>query len=106
MKFETIADIYSAHTSIRERFLHAVGSVTPAEAALQPAGGKWSIEKLAEHVAIVEAAMLKICTKLVAEARAAGTPSDGSFEISDDLAAKLSTIAEIEVEASWVTTRP
>ncbi|MEP6945619.1 MAG: DinB family protein [Acidobacteriota bacterium] len=99
MKYESVADIYSAHTKIRERFLDTVSKVTAAEAAAPPDGGKWSIDKLVEHVAIVEKAMLNICTKLVAEARAAGTPSDGSFEISSDFASKTSAIADISVEA-------
>ncbi len=99
MKYESIDDIYSTNARVRERFLYVVGSITPAEASSVPEGGKWSIEKLVEHVAIVEEAMAKVCAKLVAGAREAGMPNDGMFELSDDFAAKTSAVAGVQVEA-------
>jgi hypothetical protein len=99
MKYQSIADIYSAHQKIRERYLSVVGGITAAEAAVEPDGGGWSIDQIVEHVSIVEFNMLRICTKLIAAAQEAGKPSDGSFSLSLDFAAKLANIDGIKVEA-------
>lgn len=99
MKYNSIADIYTAHTPVRERFLAVAKGISDADANALPEAGGWSIGQIIEHVAIVEEAMVRICSKLVSAAREAGRPSDGTFSLTDDFSDKASTIGGTKVEA-------
>ena len=99
MRYESIADIYSANEKIREIFLDAVGSITPEEAAALPEGEKWSIQQIVEHVSMVDTGALRICAKLVEGAKAIGKPSDGKINITDEFSNKSGAVANVKVEA-------
>jgi len=98
MKYESIGDIYSANQRIREEFENLVSQISEAEAAAVPVGN-WSIGHLVEHVAIVDDGAARICTKLLAAAKLAGKPSDGSFSLSAGFGENAGKIATAKVEA-------
>lgn len=99
MKYESIADIYSANEKIRGRFNEIVGPITPEEAAALPDGEKWSIQKIVEHVSMVESGASRICSRLVGSAKAEGKASDGSFSLGPTFGEKAAQIAALKVEA-------
>lgn len=99
MRYESIADIYSANAKFRERFLAVVGTVTPHEATVVPEGEKWSIQQIVEHVGIVNHGMGRICSKLLTACVADGKESDGSFSLSEGFANGLSMAGDRKVEA-------
>ena len=99
MRYESIADIYSANSKIRERFLAVAEGISGTESSKMPDGEKWSIKEIVEHISIVESSMLRICTKLTNAARSAGKPSSGTFSISPEFGQKLASVADIKVEA-------
>lgn len=99
MRYETIADIYSANQKIRDAFTATVGGVSAEESIALPDGEKWSIQQLVEHVAIVEQNISRICVKLVDEAKAAGKASDGTVRLSEDFGQKTAAAAGVKVEA-------
>lgn len=99
MKYESIADIYSAHNKIRERFFAVAKGVTNEEAEVLLDGEKWSIRQIVEHVSIVEFNMMRICNKLTAIARAAGKPWDGSFALSPEFSARIGACVDMKLEA-------
>jgi DinB superfamily len=99
MRYDSIADIYSANARVRERFLAVVDSISDAEADAIPTGEKWSAAHIVEHVAMVENSMIRICTKLAAAARDAAMPSDGSFRMSDSFKSSFFGAAETKIEA-------
>lgn len=98
MKYESIADIFSAHEKIRGRFRDVVNGVLDGEAVAVADGTGWSIQQIVEHVSIVEFNMLRICTKLIGAAREADKPANG-FSISPDFGTKITAVATVKVEA-------
>ena len=99
MDYNSIGDIYSANQLIRKRFQRIVDGITPDEANAALEGEKWTVAALVEHVAIVEFNMMKICSKLLSEAKEAGTVSDGKFALSATFGEKSAEIATIKVNA-------
>ena len=99
MKYESIADIYSANQRIRERFAATVSAIAPDEAVRKPEGEKWSIQQIAEHVAMVSQGTSRICAKLLEAARSGGALADGSLPVSVEFGARSVEIAGLKVEA-------
>ena len=99
MRYDSIADIYTANARVRERFLEVVNSISPDEANALSQDEKWTIGQIVEHVSIVENSMLRICTKLTAAARESGQPSDGSFQMSDAFKQAFYGAAGTKIEA-------
>ncbi len=99
MRYESIADIYSANAKIRERFEQTVAGVSPDEATALPPDEKWNIQQIVEHVSIVGSGITKICGKLLAAAKESGKPSDGAFSLSSNFGEKAAVVAQTKVEA-------
>ncbi len=99
MRYESIADIYSANQKIRGRFLSVVNAVTADEATALPEGENWPIQQIVEHVAIVNNGMNRICSKLIGAAKQTGETSDGSFVISSSFQERLDLLATRKAEA-------
>ena len=99
MKFDTIADIYSANRSVRERLTGALSTVKPDEANARPAGEKWSIQEIVEHLTMVEFGTARICTKLLNEAKNEGKLSNGRIELSAVFTETSATVATQSLEA-------
>lgn len=99
MRYESIADIYSANQKIRGQFAATVGGISPEDAVILPDGEKWNIQQIVEHVSIVGSAVAKICAKLLAGAKEDGIPSDGSFTLSANFGERAAAIAVTKVDA-------
>ncbi len=99
MRYETVADIYSANEKIRERFIATVNSVAPDEATALPEDEKWSIQQVAEHISMVDEGISRICAKLLGEAKAAGKPSDGTLPLSTNFGEMSAVVANQRLEA-------
>lgn len=93
MEYNTIADIYSANKKLGDRFRAFANSISEAEAHAELDGEPWTLAALVEHVAIVEAGIAKMCSRMIENAKQNGVSSDGSFRMSDSF---LSAIAEHE----------
>jgi uncharacterized damage-inducible protein DinB len=99
MRFDTIADIYSANRSIRERLAGVLNTVRPDEAATRPHGEGWSITEIVEHLTMVEFGTVRICTKLVNEAKQSGKLSNGRVELSSVFAERSAQVSTQRLEA-------
>lgn len=99
MRYENIADIYSANEKFHAELAATLSKVSDDEAAVLPDGEKWSIKQVAEHVSMVDFGIARICTKLLEAAKADGGPSDGSFSLSSNFGERAAAIAGIKVEA-------
>ena len=99
MKYESIADIYSANAKMRENLLTTLASITDEQAATLPDGEKWSVQHVVEHISLVETGVSMICSRMVEAAKADGKPSDGSFSLSGKFRENLSQLATARVEA-------
>jgi uncharacterized damage-inducible protein DinB len=99
MNYETIADVYETNANIREHLKNVVSSLSAEEADARPDGEKWSVREIVEHIATVDEGSLRICGKLVGEAKTAGKPGDGKVDLSTDFNEKSRQVAEIKLEA-------
>ena len=99
MKYETIADIYSANEKIREGFLGTVTNVSDTEAVALLDGEKWTAQQLVEHVSIVEQNITRLCARLIGAAKANGKLADGNIAVSNETMAKWAASADAKLEA-------
>ena len=99
MKFETIADVYSANEKARENLNAVISGISEEEASALPEGEKWTIGQIVEHLSMVDFGISRICAKLLEGAKAAGKPSAGTINLSSDFREKLTAVGSVKVEA-------
>jgi hypothetical protein len=99
MRYDTIADIYSANKEIRRRFIATMAAISEEEATIVPDGEKWSIRQIAEHLAMVDQGVARICQKLLSESKITGKMSNGSIAISPPFQQLIKKIGDEKVEA-------
>lgn len=99
MEFKTIAEIYAVNKKVGGRFRDFANSISDAEAHAEIEGEPWTLAALIEHVAMVEGGIAKMCSRMIAGAKAAGTPSDGSFRISEGFTSALAANEGAKFEA-------
>ena len=99
MEYKTVEDVYSANAAIREKFKVSVASLSESQLSARPEAEGWSIAQIVEHVAIVNEGALRICSRLLGKAEAAGKSNDGSVTVSDEFIAAGSSVAGKKLEA-------
>lgn len=99
MQFNSIADVYAANDHVRSNFRDILTDVSDDEAAAAVDDSKWTIAEIAEHVAIVNGGMARICSRLLSKAQAEGLTANGGIKLSDDFMNKSAEIAGMKVEA-------
>lgn len=100
MEYKTVEDIYAANASIREKFKGSVAALTEEQLNAHPPGiNEWSVAQIVEHVAIVNGGALRICSKLLGKAEAAGKTNDGSVFISPEFVEAASSAVGQKLEA-------
>ncbi len=99
MEFKTIAEVYAVNKKVGDRFREFAASISESEANAVIEGEPWTLAALVEHVAMVEAGIAKMCSRMIDGAKAAGTPSDGSFRISEGFSSALAANEGAKFEA-------
>lgn len=99
MKYETVADIYSANLKVRAALAETVSNISPAEATALADGEKWTIQQIVEHLSMVDFGISRICSKLLDEAKSIGKPSDGSVKLSTNFTEKAAVVDNVKIEA-------
>ena len=99
MKYETIADIYSANENARDNLAAIVTTISPDEATVLPEGEKWTIQQIVEHLTLVDHGISRICSTLLEGAKALGKPSDGTIKVSADFNEKAAVVDDVKIEA-------
>lgn len=99
MKYDTIADIYSANEEARRRLLDRLSGVSEDEAGLVPDGETWSINQIAEHLAMVDHGIARICRRLIAQAKEGGHLANGEMAISSEFWERIERLAVEKVAA-------
>ncbi len=99
MQYQNIGEIYDANDNIREKLLSVVGNLTDKQSNKLPAGEKWTLAALVEHIAIVEDGMTKICGKLLAQAQSENKSADGSAKFSSSFLEGIAGLGDRKVEA-------
>lgn len=99
MQFDSIADVYAANDHVRNSFRNILADISDNEAAASEKDSSWTIAEIAEHVALVNGGMAKICSRLLSKAQADGLTANGEITLSDAFMNKSAEIAGIKVEA-------
>jgi len=99
MRYETIADIYSANERARENLRATISGISDEEVVALPEGEKWTIGQIVEHLSMVDLGITRICSKLLEEAKAGGKLSDGTVSLSPSFIEKLAGIGSAKVQA-------
>jgi hypothetical protein len=99
MRYQTIGDIYSANEKFRQQFIDCLTGISDEEASTKPAGEKWCIQQIVEHVSLVEAGAKRICTMLIDRARADGKAADGTFSLSPSFSNGAGQLGQTKLEA-------
>jgi len=99
MRYADMDAIFTANAEIRERFLHLLSGVSDHEADIAPDGEKWSIKQVVEHVAMVDQGVVRICGKLISEAKEVGKMSNGTISISAEFQSAVETLGKEKLEA-------
>lgn len=99
MSNQTIGDVYANNDKIREQTKQLVASITDEQATDLPAGEKWTIAQIIEHIAIVQDGMAKISAKLLTQAQTAGKSSDGAIRLSENFMTKAAEAKQLKFEA-------
>lgn len=99
MDYKTIGDVYEANDKIHDRFVGAIHDLTEEQASLPTENGKWTVQLLVEHVAIVHHGMTGISAKLLSKAEAEGKTSDGSVCPSGSFLQAIANAGEQKFEA-------
>jgi uncharacterized damage-inducible protein DinB len=93
-----IDEIYEQNAAARSRLLELLKTVSPGEEQHYQPGG-WTIAHVAEHVAIVDEGMSRLCARLVRAAREGGIEYSGGPLISQGFRDNLAAAAGKKVEA-------
>jgi hypothetical protein len=88
MKYETIGEIYTKNTEIRELLKSKVSDLSAEQANLRLANKGWTIAEIVEHIAIVEKGMATICASLLRKSAENKIPNNGNANISDNFIEK------------------
>jgi hypothetical protein len=99
MRYENIADIYSANLKVRAALTATVGNISPTEATVLADGEKWTIQQIVEHLSMVDFGISRICAKLLEAARSLGKPGDGTVKLSTDFLEKSAVVDSVKIEA-------
>lgn len=98
MEIRSIDDLYRSNEKIHEKFRTVVTAIADEHAAALPDGEKWSVAQIVEHVSIVEGGILRICSKLLGEAEAAGQANGGELDFAEFMR-KVEGSADTKLEA-------
>lgn len=99
MRYETVADIYSANEKARDTLKTVVSRISAEEAAKLPEGEKWTIRQIVEHLSMVDLGISRICATLVEKAKTVGKLSNGTLNVSPEFYEKAAKVGSVKVEA-------
>ncbi len=82
MVYESLSQIFDEMDETHARFYERAGALSAEEANARPDAGAWSVTEIVEHVSMVESSIVKLVTRLLMKAEAAGEPAreDGSIK--------------------------
>lgn len=97
--FQTVQEIYEVNDKIRRKFKALLLDIPPEIAVLESEDDTWSVQKIAEHVSIVDEGMMRICSKLLSKAEAEGLTGDGTAQVSSSFAERAAAASETKLKA-------
>ncbi|MEZ5307846.1 MAG: DinB family protein [Pyrinomonadaceae bacterium] len=83
MNFETIDDVYNINAEIRAALVAYLETLSEADFEKLSEKGDWTVTKVLEHLAMVEASMVRVCDKLLSNAEKEGKMAGAPLRLSD-----------------------
>lgn len=107
MKELTIDSIYADNRGINEKFVKLMGDISHDLVFAKRDEG-WSIAEIAEHVALVEEGMIRICAKLLSKSEAAkiepNAPKNSEgVKLTENFRTKAEEIENVKLQAPEMT---
>lgn len=99
MRERTIDEVYSRNAAIRAELKEVVNAIDDRHHDRILDGEKWSVANIVEHLTMVEASAIRICSKLLSKANAEGKPGNGIIKVSNDFVRKGIEVNEVKIEA-------
>ncbi|MBL8124374.1 MAG: DinB family protein [Pyrinomonadaceae bacterium] len=99
MKYRSVDEAYNANDAIRSKLKETVLSFTAEQVDTLPAGEKWTIKQIVEHVSLVNEGVVRICAKLLSKAESANRLSSGEFVVSNSFVEKGVEVVDVKLEA-------
>jgi uncharacterized damage-inducible protein DinB len=93
MNYQTIAEIYAANETIREKLHETVSNLTNDQLIFRADKNTWTITEIVEHIYIVEGGMASIASSLLQKSSAEKIENNGSANISEEFLKKTALIA-------------
>jgi len=81
MSYHSIAEILESASRSEAEFAGRVADLSQAQAEHRPAGDRWTIAEIVEHVSIVNDGFLRITHKLLKQAETDGIPAPPGLNI-------------------------
>jgi uncharacterized damage-inducible protein DinB len=94
MNYQTIAEIYQANKTVREKLRATISTLTPEQLSFRVDENTWTITEIVEHIAIVEDGMTNIASSLLNKAKTENVENDGSANISAGFLERAALIAD------------
>lgn len=91
--------MYAAGDKVRQKLKAAVENLPDDVSGALPAGEKWTVAQIVEHVSMVDEGAGKICHRLLSKSQADGKTSDGTARISSGFIEKAMASAQSKLEA-------
>ncbi len=98
MEERSIEDIFSGNAGIGQKFRSEVEGLAAEAAAKSASEDTWTVAQVVEHVAMVEDGIVRICSKLLLQAKADGQRKAGAV-ISEEFLKNSSEIGARKLEA-------
>lgn len=99
MKLKTIEEVYNANDHVRGKLIATVSRLSVEQVTAVPNGDGWPVQKIVEHISIVDEGIIRICAKLLSKAEAEGLTSSGDAVVSDEFRQQWGDIANIKLQA-------
>lgn len=93
MNYQTIAEIYSANKTVREKLHETISNLTHDQLIFRADKNTWTIIEIVEHLAIVENGMASIASGLLQKSTVENIENDGSANISAGFLERAAQIA-------------
>src|SRR5215213_7634259 len=99
MNYKTISEIYEANDKIRAKLKGIVAGLNDEQANTLPDGEKWTVKEFVEHIAIVDAGIMRISAKLLNAAKENGKSADGAAKFTEEFVQKIAGGRDAKFEA-------
>jgi hypothetical protein len=96
MREISVSEAFESNDKAQAKLRALVGSLTDEQKAMRDVSqDKWSVSEIVEHISIVEAGIVGLCSKLLHRAKESQSPSGGTIRLSDEfLAAGENSVSE------------